>query len=315
MQRTKKQLLLILLVLTICFNIFTVGCRTDNYGKHGILEIVVFNVGRADAILITTKNHTVMIDTGDRRHVSKIVNYLFDRDLLTIDYLIITHFDGGHVGGAAEIINSVDVKNIVVPNYLRASGNYRRFVNAMYDNALVPFVLERYDLLEFILDGVEFITYPSDLDFFEYIVEQGSDEDDNEYNIDGDGDADETTGAEVNVNNYSLITSIKHGNNDFLFTGDSKARRIREILAIEKIAETDFDFLKVPHHGEYNRRSAELINTISPRYAVITDSFDRSADEMVLAILNDVEAEIFSTQKGNLYFTSNGDNIFVLIEE
>ncbi|MDR2571286.1 MAG: hypothetical protein LBD23_13505, partial [Oscillospiraceae bacterium] len=134
-----------------------------------------------------------------------------------------------------------------------------------------------------------------------------------EYDLgdEGDDDTDTSSDADVNVNNYSLVTSINHGNNNFLFAGDAKARRIREILETEEIAITEFNFLKVPHHGVYNRRSTEFIHAISPGHAVITDSPERPADERIIAALNDVGAKIYTTKNGNIYIISNGNRIKV----
>jgi hypothetical protein len=67
--------------------------EADSGRDSGIMEVHVFGIGRADAVLITTENHAVLIDTGERNHGWQIANYLFSLDIRRIDYLIITHFD------------------------------------------------------------------------------------------------------------------------------------------------------------------------------------------------------------------------------
>ena len=270
----------------------------------GIMEVLVFNAGKADAILVLTENHTVMIDTGEEEHGQLIVDELLSRDITVVDYLIITHFDKDHVGGAAEIISSLDVKAVVVPNYRRDSRHYLRFADAMHENSIEPVILKKYSPLEFILDGVIFTTYPSDLDFAEYSVGQDASEAD--YDDEDDEDIELP-----NVNNFSLVTSITHGNKNFLFTGDAKARRLKELLSTREIMNTQYDFLKVPHHGRYNKRSMEFILAISPSYAVITCSKDNPADGQIVSSLSSVRAEAFLTTQGAVYCISNGELLTV----
>ena len=285
------------LFLAVTSIIVAIGCAApivfDETGaEFGIMEILVFDVGNADAILITTHGHTVMIDTGEEEHGSKIVAHLNENGITSIDYLIITHFDRDHVGGAAEIIRDIEVQEIITPHYRRASRHYLRFVQAMEEAGIEPIVLKRSTQLEFILDDIIFTTYASDLDFHEYIIG-------------------EDYSHLPNVNNFSLVTSISHGNNHFLFTGDARASRIREMLSTASIVNTDFDFLKVPHHGRYSRRSVEFINHIRPRYAVITCSPDRPAHPQVIKALAAVDAEVFFTQNGSILSRSDGNKLIV----
>ena len=276
--------------------------------EFGTMEIVVFNVGKADAILIATENHAVMIDAGEEQHGRMIVEYLLNRGITVIDYMIITHFDMDHVGGAAEIIRSLDVREVIVPNYRRASRHYIRFREAMREKAIQPLILEAPDPLRFTLDGAMFTTFPSSLAFVEYIIDRSADEDEEERYYDVHYNEDDEL---PNVNNFSLVTSITHGNKSFLFTGDAKAWRIREILQTREIAAIDYDFLKVPHHGRYNRRSIDLINNISPTYAVITCSADRPADAEVVEALKAAGAQVYLTTNGGVYIISDGRSLKV----
>jgi len=319
MKKTKVFTFPLVILLALCLLITacspqpdTVAPSTLSPDEYGILEILLFDVGSADAILLTTENHALMIDTGERRYGQMIVDELRSREIDALDYMIITHFDKDHVGGAAEIIGSVDVRAVVVPNYRRDSKNYLRFAAAMTAAGIEPTVLEKWNPLEFTLDGVVFTTYPSELDFYAYNIGQdGEDAEDAEEARYHTGDSEDTDGP--NANNFSLVTSVSHGNNHFLFTGDSKARRIREMLSMPEIVETDYDFLKVPHHGEHNRRSTLFIETISPSHAVITTSADAAPDRQTMDALNRAGAQVFITAGGNVHCVSDG-HILILTQ-
>ena len=71
-------------------------------------------------------------------------------------------------------------------------------------------------------------------------------------------------------NNFSLITTIVHGDNRLLFTGDAEKQRLHQWLSEENVEACDF--LKVPHHGVYNTALKKLADAVSPKYAVICSS-------------------------------------------
>jgi len=281
----------------------------------GVIEILVFNIGKADAILITTENHTVMIDTGENKHGLEIADYLLSRDITEIDYLIITHFHKDHVGGAGAIINNLTVKEVIVPNYGKESKHYNRFAAAMNESGIEQNILK--ETLKFTLDNTEFTVYPPQQEYY-YYSDGSTAEDDDEYDEDEneeneDEDDDENINI-INENNFSLVVNITHGNNNFLFTGDAKAQRLKELFFIEDIVNTRYDFLKVPHHGQSNKRSAEFIYAIMPKYAVITCSLKNPADNNIVAALEDVGADIYFTPNGNVYCKSNGYSLIMAYE-
>lgn len=295
MKRYKKQLIL----LTLSCVIF-VGCtifeRVENPQTSGsTMEMIVFGLGRADSFLIITENHTLMIDTGENQQGRAIVAYLEVQGITRLDYLIITHFDRDHVGGAHRIIDAVDVGTVILPNYSRTTNHVERMQNAMATADIQPLILTSD--LQLTLDDVSFIINPADQPYFTFDTADDLDELQND---------DEST---PNSNNFSIIVAITHGENAFLFTGDAQSRRMREILTNAQLMHIDFDFLKVPRHGRYMGRSREFITTINPRYAVITDSNERPVDAEMLAVLNEIEAQIFFARSTGVHIISDGDTI------
>jgi beta-lactamase superfamily II metal-dependent hydrolase len=261
------------------------------------LEIFIFGIGKADAIFITTKNHTVMIDTGENKHGPQIADYLFSRNITEIDYLIITHFHKDHIGGADTIIKNFKIGEVIVPNYGKDSKQYSQFAEAMREADIDETILT--ETMEFVLDDSKFTVYPSGQEYYYY----GDTEDDEENEDDDD--------SSVNENNFSIAVSVNHGNNNFLFTGDAKSKRLKELLSIDDIINTEYTFLKVPHHGRYNKRSEEFIYAISPEYAVITCSIDSPADDKVINALEIYGVNIYFTSNGDVYCISDGNDLMV----
>jgi len=304
----RKRILALMILLLPIF----VACTPEEEPVLDTMEILVFGIGRADAILITTEHHAVMIDTGERQHGPQIASYLRNQNIDTIDYLIITHFDRDHVGGAYVILNEIDVRTVIVPNYSRASNHVNRFEAALESAQLEPLVLT--ETIRFTLDSVAFTVDPSQLEYV-HVSHQ--------YEDDADDVAEEATPLPTG-DDFSIVVSITHGGNHFLFTGDAVAGRLQELLENDEIMNTDYDFLKVPRHGRHNRRSIEFIQAISPRYAVITGFHpdlllhyypERPSDEQVIAALEDVGAELFFTMSIGIRVRSDGTALTLQYED
>ena len=297
----KRMKILLLLFISIS-SVFVFGCTKDtdiipSDASLGTMEVFVFSTGKADAVLITTENYTVLIDTGEDKHGKMITDYLAARGITVIDYLIITHFDKDHVGGADKVIRELTVKKIIVPNYEKDSEQYSQFIREANNAGTERSVL--LQKTEFTLDSAKFVLYPSMQDYYDYGTSDSDDDDENA----------------VNENNFSAVVRIKHGSKNFLFAGDAKAKRLKELLSDEEITSIKYDFLKVPHHGRYNKSSADFISRISPEYAVITCSEDSPADSRLLEALEKTGAKVYLTASGNIRCTSDGRNLTVQIQD
>lgn len=269
-------------ILLIVFILSSCSPLLQNEGKPvtktNELSFSVLKIGQADAIIMQTKNHSVLIDCGEEDDSAEIIKKISQRGITEIDYLVITHFDKDHVGGAAQILSDIPVKNIITPNYEGSGKKYKEYVQKVEESGYTPTRLT--ENTEFVLDGVEFMIYPPEKETY--------DESDND---------------------YSLAVSVIHDKYSFLFAGDAEKERLSEIIAQTG---REYDFLKVPHHGRYNEMTEEFIKSVSPSYAVITCSDKNPAEQKTVDALKNAGAKTYFTKDGDVTVTCDGNEITIM---
>ena len=92
------------------------------------LKIYFIDVGQGDSTLIVTpKNKKILIDGGEGK-TNVLFQYLLDRRINKIDYIIISHFDSDHCNGLIEIIEKMRVENIVMSKQSKESEEYKKIL-------------------------------------------------------------------------------------------------------------------------------------------------------------------------------------------
>lgn len=276
-----KKIIYITLSLVIFITIY--GCNTDKSLplmtiSSNRLNVTILDIGKADAIFIRTRNHTMLIDTGYDKSAKKILKFIKKNKIHKIDYLEITHFDKDHVGGADKILKKIKVLNVLQPDYVGNNKDYKQYIKTL--NSLDINALKVTNNKSIIFDRANVTIYPTL----------------------------QKTFVNKDDNNHSLVTSIKHGKNSFLFAGDAEVQRINELYSQIDLKHT---FLKVPHHGIYESNSNKFINDVSPKYAVITCSKKYPADNRILEALEKIGAKTYLTSDGNVSITSNRNTLTV----
>lgn len=269
MKRLTAILLGALLTLTAC------GALAD------ALTVEFFDVGKADAMLITTpQGMRILIDTATNKE-GKALAERFDRAGITrIDVLIITHYDKDHVGGADTILEELDVGMVVMPTYDKESKQHTQFEEALAATEGVEEIrMGRAETRVLDLEpGVTFtVTSAHEADY-------GEDEE----------------------NDFSLAVRMTYGDTRFFFTGDAENARQRELLAEGDVA---CDVLKVPYHGRLEPSSQDFLTACSPEIAFICDSDEEPASALVVGMLEAMGTKVYCAKDGGLRVTSDGETV------
>ena len=274
MSSRERMIVLIVLGVVIVALILLYSLKnTTNYN----FKVYFFNAGKADAILIENNNHYMMIDTGEEELASEILSYFKENIITKLDYLIITHFDKDHVGSASSIINEIEIGEIYQSNYPKESNVYTAYLEALESKNITPITVSG-DINLSLGDSSLTINGPTEV----YTSNES--------------------------NNSSLIVSLTYQNNKFLFMGDSQNARIKDFLNTNN---EEYDFLKVPYHGNYLKRLDTLLKNNNIKYAVITSSLEEKEADETLEMLNNYNIKTYLTRNGSITVLSDGDNIII----
>ncbi len=237
-----------------------------NIGEN--MELIFFGLEDADSILIRKEDKVLLIDTGEEHHGEYLVKSLLNLEVDEIDYLILTHPDKDHIGGAKEIINNFEVKNII-QSPLEKGTKLQEVLNEEIRKKTINMIIPE-KLYEINFGDTIISVFPPEKDYYK------------------------------KSNNYSLLTLIKHNKMNYFFGGDAEKKRLEEALEYDLPTITLY---KVPHHGRNNSKSAEMIEKLSPKVAVITNY---SAENEVLEALNLQKTKMYYTGETSIRFISNG---------
>ena len=257
-------ILSIILFLTTCIHL-----PNNNF------EVISFDVGNADAFLLKTpKNKYFIIDTGKmgyggRRSQADIImlKYMKDKGIKDIEGLVVTHFDSDHAGGAADIINSLNVKAV----YLNSLKDDKRLAKEIYSSVdKKPYtykVLAQNNSVVYKEPNFKITMYKAD------IPQHGSD-------------------REANEN--SVMTLVENGKMKMLFTGDSG------VVAFNKIKNylpKNITVLKVGHHGAKNVVDKSMIDYLNPEVSVVSVGYNKYGHPHPLTMELLSESEVVRTDK------------------
>ena len=276
----KKQIKLIFMVCVVLSVLAVILFRQPEKSSLESLTCTFLKVGEADAMVLQTNGHTMVIDAGEEDDGQELVDFLKNKSIKLVDVLIITHYDKDHVGGADTLLANIPVVRVLVPDYEGIGTEYTDFMKALADTGVTP----------------ERISDPLTFQFGEAIV-----------SVDPPLSYEISDGAVEYDNNFSLVTTVTHGINRLYFTGDIEKDRIREILSGGDLSECGF--LKVPHHGIYNTALEDLIRKLKPKYAVVCSSDKHPAENETLELLKRYGADALETRHGNITLISDGQHL------
>ena len=251
------------------------------------LVATFLDVGQGDsAFLSLPDGSTLLIDGSDYKAGPQIVAWLRSQGIQRVDHVLATHPHADHIGGLIDVLASVEVGTVWLPDVDADTATSNEFLDAI---ELAGCSVKEAKVDEEMAAGqgfsVRLLWPPPGLD-------------------------------SSDLNDYSALALVTCGDKTMLFTGDASARITADACIDAGVGHVDV--LKVAHHGGEAGTSQELARLLTPTYAVISygqDNYYGHPTQEALDALAEVGTQVYGTAvNGNVTVTIDGSQVNVATE-
>ena len=258
----KKKVRKILLIIFLI--ILTINFIQKQIPQN--LKIHIIDVGQGDSSLIITPNRkTLLIDTGEQENT--LLEYLLDRQILEIDYALISHFDSDHCFNLIEVIENLKVSNILISKQTEETELFKKIIGTARRQNVNIIVVEAGQTIKIDKEVTLKILWPTKV-------------------------------SNNSMNENSIVAKLEYKNFSMLFTGDIGEKTENKLLEIYSQNMLKSTILKVAHHGAKTSSNINFLNTVMPQIAIIgvgkNNKFGHP-DESVIENLTKIKSKIFRT--------------------
>lgn len=238
--------------------------------------------GGQSTLIVTPAKQSVLIDAGfaGGRDADRIVQAAKNAGIKQIDYVLITHYHGDHVGGVVDLLEKFKVGTFVDHGENQEDSdatkkNYADYVAAIKHNARVVLrpgqgVPVKGITLQVLAAAGERITepLPGAGEANIYCVSEKPAPDDN------------------SENSRSLGVLVTYGKFRFLDLGDLTEQRELELVCPNDLIGT-VDLYLATHHGAYPDNPRALVWALHPQVAVINNGPHKGGSPQAWQIIHD----------------------------
>lgn len=256
------------IILLYCFLLLS-SCSGTSY--HSTFTIDFIDVGEGDAALVACDGHYMLIDGGDTSHGRLVREFLRDKGIMRLDILAISHMHEDHIGGLAEVLQSINKVDLVwAPVKYSSSKSFTEMSKQLRTSISIPRLGESIRL------GSAEVT----------VLDYGSNTDANE----------------------SMVLLIQYGDTTFLFTGDIE-HNMENRLCDKYDDDFRVTLLKVAHHGSDTSTSIRFLRMVQPTYAIISagPKYGHPSEQTISRLEQAGVQFLITKDVGNIHVESDGE--------
>lgn len=279
---------LLLIFVTVMFFRLYSNRKRPYLAADDTLAVHFIDVGQGDCTLLACDGKIMLIDCGEYQYSKRVANYLSERGVTKIDYLVGTHPHSDHMGGMAYIVDNFDIGEVIVPHLadddVPTAVFYERFLDSCWDKdckvteAQVGRVIELGDARAEVI-------------------------------------APASSGYE-DLNDYSVSFFVTHGAKSFVLTGDAEGVSENEMFYGGKLSKADV--YKAGHHGSSSSSTAAFLNIVRPDIVVISCGEGNAYGHPSKAAIDRISRyadKIYRTDlSGTVIIESDGKELWIMTE-
>jgi competence protein ComEC len=201
----------------------------------GCVDVQILDVGQGLSVVIQTRAHTAVYDTGPAFRSGSnsadlvLLPFLRSRSISKIDKLIVSHADLDHAGGLGAVLANVEVNELIAGEQLAA------------DESLPHRAGRCVDGMRWHWDGIDFLVIHPE------------------------------PGRSRPGNDASCVLQIDARGNRALVTGDIE-RPVEQVLVSRRKLKPS-QLVVVPHHGSRTSSSLTFVDSLNADFAVVSAGY------------------------------------------
>jgi competence protein ComEC len=248
---------------------------SDLETPDGIVRIHFLDVGQGDSAFVELPDGRCMLIDGSLRGMGeKIVPYIEKLGYYFLDFVVITHPHGDHIGGLIWVFNVMPVGCVYMTTAFHSTQVYQTLMIQLFEQESTILFIGAGDTL---------------VETEQYAIKALAPYDANDFNL----------------NNTSIVLHLVFGQNAFMLMGDAEAES--EDLILENI---QANVVKVGHHGSLTSSTDRLVSKINPQYAIISCGAKNPYGHPISWVVDrwkEVGANVYRTDlHGNIVVESDG---------
>lgn len=275
-----QRLMAVLIFIVVGFIVWLNYQDTAVTVPQGEIWVHFIDVGQGDSILVQSADNAVLIDAGPTAAGQVIINYLVGLGIETLDYVVATHPHLDHIGGMPMVLDRFEVREMWMPDVAHDTDAFERLLDTIERNNL------------------EITTIQAGANLSAGIIQMNA--------------VAPVRSGYGNLNDYSIVLRMQHGQTSFLFTGDAETISENEMVASGVNLRSTV--LNAGHHGSRTSSTDAFLDAVDPYFAVISAGADNQFNHPhpeVLERFYQRGIDVFRTDEmGTIVFFTDGVDIY-----